>query len=309
MKGTGIMMEINEMILVIEKQRGEEMNALMTTPDYIKFAPVEKEALPLEVAERMVALGRTVGTEMEWIEYKTAEKSISTKYCKEEQQLIKFLQGGYNSTNQSWTFDSERSSSLCMEKLMAVGIDTKGRRKYSGFHYELQEAAFEQGEILHNFNGSDYRVMETLSPKNLLLMEEVTGNFIVAIGVEFYKRTHKGEGASEINYTYGMEWGHGIYLSSTPSTIDFHYIRQEYGTTERVEGLSGYRNRLERKFKQYQKLVKDDLLSDTIKKAVGTSMYEEFGTKKAEVFMDKLEEGRYDHGFTGNRVPKKGRAR
>lgn len=106
-----------------------------------------------------------------------------------------------------------------------------------------------------------------------------------------------------------MEWGHGIYLSSTPSTIDFRYIRQEYGTPERVEGLSGYRNRLERKFKQYQKLMKADLLSEVVKKAVGTSMYEEFGTKDAEVFMDKLEEGSYDHGFTGNKVPKKGRVR
>lgn len=204
MKGTGIMMEINEMILVIEKQKGEEMNALMTIPDYIRFAPVEKGALPLEVAERMVALGRTVSTEMEWIECKTAEKSISAKYCKEEQQLIKFLQGGYNSLNQSWTFDSKRSSSLCMEKLLTVGLDIKGRRKYRDFHYELQEAVFEQGEILHNFNGSDYRVMETLSPKNLLLMEEVTGNFIVAIGVEFYKRSNKSEG--QVKLIVHTEW-------------------------------------------------------------------------------------------------------
>ena len=301
-------MEINEMILVTENRKGTETNALMTFQDYIRFAEIEKLDTQHEIAEQMVDLGRTVASEKEWKEvYHTSNKSISARYCIDEKQLMKFLQGYYNSSDQTWRFDSEVSSLLCLEKLTVIGIDTKGRRISSGFHYERQEAKFVQGEILHNFNGSDYRVMEKLSARNLLLMDTNTGNFIVAVGVDLYVRTPSKEEAKASNCVYGIEWGHGIYLSATPSNIDFHYIRQEYGEPERVEGLSDYRNLLERKFKQYQKMIKDDLLSDNIKSSVTSAMYEEFGTGKADLFMEKLNTGKYDEGFNGKKVVEKRR--
>lgn len=301
-------MEINEMILVTENRKGTETNALMTFQDYIRYAQLEELDTQLELAELMVNLGRTVGNENEWTEvYHTANKSISARYCMGEKQLAKFLQGFYNSTDQTWRFDSEMSSALCIEKLTVFGMDTKGRRTSSGLHYEIQESNFEQGELLHNFNGNDYRVMEKLSARNLLLMDANAGNFIVAIGVNLYMRTPSGKEPSATNCTFGIEWGHGIYLSATPSTIDFRYIKQEYGDSERIESLADYRNLLERKFKQYQKMMKDDLLSDDIKASVTNAMYEEFGTGKAEIFTEKLESGKYDGGFTGKRVPKIGR--
>lgn len=301
-------MEINEIILVTENRKGTETNALMTFQDYIRYAQLEELNTQLELAELMVNLGRTVGNEKEWTEvYHTANKSISARYCMDEKQLAKFLQGFYNSTDQTWRFDSEMCSSLCLEKLNMIGLDTKGRRASRGYHYEIQEAKFEQGQILHNLNGNDYRVMEKLSAKNLLLMDLSTGNFTVAVGVNLYIRTPSGEEPNKSNCTYGIEWGHGIYLSATPSAIDFRYIRQEYGTPERIESLADYRNLLERKFKQYQKMRKDDMLSDDIKASVSNSMYEEFGTGKAEIFMEKLEAGKYDSGFTGKKVPEEGR--
>lgn len=177
----------------------------------------------------------------------------------------------------------------------------------SGFHYELQEAKFEQGQILRNLNGNDYRVMEKLSERNLLLMDVKTGNFIVAVGVNQYMRTPNGEEASKSNCVYGIEWGHGVYLSATPSTIDFRYIRQEYGTPERIESLTDYRKLLESRFKHYQKMLKDDLLSNEIKASVTHSMYEEFGTGAAESFMENMEVGRYDKNFKEKKVQEKGR--
>lgn len=301
-------MEINEVILVTENRKGTETNALMTFQDYIRFAKFEELDTQIELAEVMVDLGRTVGNEKEWTEvYHAANKSISARYCIDEKQLMKFLQGDYNSTDQTWRFDSEMSSSLCLEKLIVLGIDTKGRRMSSGFHYEIVEVKFGQGDILHNFNGNDYRVMEKLSARNLLLMDTNTGNFIVAVGVDLYVRTPSEEEPSASNHVYGIEWGHGIYLSATPSNIDFRYIRQEYGEPERIEGLSDYRNLLERKFKQYQKMIKDDLLSDDIKSSVTNAIYEEFGTGRADIFMEKLESGKYDVGFTEKKVTEKER--
>ena len=177
----------------------------------------------------------------------------------------------------------------------------------NGFHYELKEAKFEQGQILHNLNGNDYRVMEKLSERNLLLMDVKTGNFIVAVGVNQYMRTPNGEEPSKSNCVYGIEWGHGVYLSATRSTIDFRYIRQEYGTPERIESLTDYRKLLKSRFKHYQKMIKDDLLSDDIKASVTHEMYKEFGTGAAEVFMENMEEGRYDKSFKGKKVHEKGR--
>lgn len=177
----------------------------------------------------------------------------------------------------------------------------------SGFHYELHEAKFEQGQTLRNLNGKDYRVMEKLSKRNLLLMDVKTRNFIVAVGVNQYMRTPNGEEPSESNCVYGIEWGHGVYLSATPSTIDFRHIRQEYGTPERIRSLADYRDFLQMRFKHYQKMMKDDLLSDDIKASVTHAMYEEFGTGTAEVFMEKLEEGRYDKSFKDKKLPEKGR--
>ncbi len=54
-------------------------------------------------------------------------------------------------------------------------------------------------------------------------------------------------------------------------------------------------------------MMKDDLLSDKIKTSVTHSMYEEFGTGAAEIFMEYLEEGRYDKSFKGKKVHEKGR--
>ncbi|HKM35371.1 MAG TPA: hypothetical protein VJY54_11590 [Lachnospiraceae bacterium] len=299
-------MEINEIILVTENRKGTETNALMTFHDYIIFAKNEESGTQLELAEHMVGLGRTVGNEKEWTEvFHAANKSISARYCMDEKQLAKFLQGYYNSTDQTWRFDSEMCSKVCLEKLIVLGIDTRGLRLSTGFNYEVQETRFEQGQILHNFNGNDYRVMEKLSARNLLLMDVNTGNFSVAAGVDLYMRYPKEQEPSAANSTYGIEWGHGIYLSATPSTIDFRYIRQEYGTPERIEDLASYRNMLENKFKQYQKMSKDNLLSSDIKSVVTNAMYEEFGTGKPDTFMERLESGRYDDGFNGTRKSEK----
>lgn len=262
-------MEVNEIILVTENRKGTETNALMTVQDYIRFTQAEYFDSPSVFAEWMVGLGRTIGDEQEWTEvYLAANKSISARYCMDEKQLAKFLQGYYNSTDEKWRFDVEMCSPVCMEKLTVAGLDTRGWRISTGFNYEVQEAGFEQGQILHNFNGNDYRVMEKLSPRNLLLMDVDTGNFLVAAGVDLYMRYPKGQEPGTENCTYGIEWGHGIYFSATPSAIDFRYIRQEYGTPEKVENLADYRNLLERKFKQYQKMAKDELLTDEIKSAV-----------------------------------------
>ncbi len=61
------------------------------------------------------------------------------------------------------------------------------------YHYEKQPSGFKVGEMLHNFNGNEYRVMEDYGRGNILLMQMNTGMFVVGEGVEAYKRYPKDE--------------------------------------------------------------------------------------------------------------------
>jgi len=96
------------------------------------------------------------------------------------------------------------------------------------YHYEKQPSDFKAGELLHNFNGTDYRVMENYGRGNLLLMQMNTGMFVVGEGVEAYKRYPKDEIPTEENIQTGIEWGSGVYLGNDISAIDFKQLHEEY---------------------------------------------------------------------------------
>lgn len=98
--------------------------------------------------------------------------------------------------------------------------------------YEKIEKEFEQGEILRNFNGKDYRVLERFSKQNLLLMDVKSGDMVVGISTELYAMYPKGENKESKNCSIAISWGHGIYLGATPSNINFRDLREEYGTKQ-----------------------------------------------------------------------------
>lgn len=97
------------------------------------------------------------------------------------------------------------------------------------YHYEKQPSGFKVGEMLHNFNGNDYRVMEDYGRNTLLLMQMNTGMFLVGVGVDSYKRYPKDEIPTAENIQTGIEWGSGVYLGNDLSSIDFNRLRLEYG--------------------------------------------------------------------------------
>lgn len=100
------------------------------------------------------------------------------------------------------------------------------------FKYERKEQEYSQGDILRNLNGTDYRVLERLSERNLLLLNLQTGQFTVGLGVGTYVKSPKLEVTTKENVTEGIEWEHGVYLGYTPSQIDFEKIRYEYGSSK-----------------------------------------------------------------------------
>lgn len=97
------------------------------------------------------------------------------------------------------------------------------------YHYEKQPSDYKAGELLYNFNGNDYRVMENYGGGNLLLMQMNTGMMVVGEGVDTYMRYPKDEEPTPENVQTGIEWGSGVYLGNDLSSIDFGRLRLEYG--------------------------------------------------------------------------------
>lgn len=75
--------------------------------------------------------------------------------------------------------------------LIDVHSGKKPKKTEFDFRYEKQEMECKVGDILHNNNGNDYRVMEKYSDSNMLLMQINTGKFVVGKGVEFFRKLPK----------------------------------------------------------------------------------------------------------------------
>ena len=223
-------MRIQDMVLVIENTKGSETNMLMTVKEY-KEAYLFVSSLSRE--ESAQALKELFDTKFSkpgtgWAErYITANKSYYAKFCSGSDELQCFLHGSYND-DKKFQFDREESSRECMWALEEYNLDVNGGVKGSMFHYEQEEHEFKQGEVLRNLNGTDYKVMECYSKNNLLMMNMASGQFTVAVGVQYYSRYPYAGEYTKDNAESGIEWGHGVYLSATPSEIDFAGLRAEY---------------------------------------------------------------------------------
>ena len=233
-------MKIQDMVLVIENTKGREKNMLMTLKEY-KEAYLFVSCLSRE--ESAQALKELFDTKLSaagtgWAErYITANKSYYAKFCSGSDELQCFLHGSYND-DKEFRFDREESSRECMWALEEYNLDVNGGVKGSMFHYEQEEHEFKQGEVLRNLNGTDYKVMECYSKNNLLMMNMASGQFMVAVGVQYYSRYPYAGEYTKDNAESDIEWGHGVYLSATPSEIDFVGLRAEYCEPYRQRGNS-----------------------------------------------------------------------
>ena len=287
-------MDLKDMILVTENDRGTETNMLMALDDYKSFIAVDDMS---ELADNLLQLGRTLGEADNFAEYyRAANVTVSARFCLDDIQLGHFLQGLYNDSKE-FRFDKEASSSECVAKLKEIGMTDKGWVDDFNLHYESVDRSFERGQTFHNFNDHDYMVLEALSPRNLVVMDMKSGSLTIALGATEYKRYPKDEKPTKDNTTIGVSWEHGIYLGSTLSTTNFKAYKREYGTPEKIEDIYDYRAKLKQKFYFYQDMSKDDDVPKKLQNDFLHQMYEDFGTIEEDCFYDRLEDGKYDKGW------------
>ena len=82
-------MDLKDMILVTENDRGTEINMLMTLDDYKSFIAIHDMS---ELADNLLQLGRTLGDADNFAEYyRAANVTVSVRFCLDDIQLGLFF--------------------------------------------------------------------------------------------------------------------------------------------------------------------------------------------------------------------------
>lgn len=295
-------MKLEDMILVIENRKGTESIFLLNLSDYMEMVLKACENSAIHIADAIRQLYDTKKKNDGCSElYFRGNVSSQARFCSSDGQLRGFLLGiGAEVENmEKPIFDESRCSKECFEVLKAYGIGTDGDSLFNSLHYEAKNYTFKQGEILHNLNGCNYRVLSVLSEKNLLLMSMGDGQYIVADNTVMYERYPKDGQPSGDSIIKGVEWGHGIYLGYDLMKIDFDGIVQKYGRPKQVHNTGDYRSELRWRFVRLKSLSQNTEIGQMVRWAAEKELLETYGTTEREKFEKNLEKGNYDKGFHG----------
>lgn len=297
-------MKLEDMIMVVENHKGTETNYLLNLTDYMETALELWGEHAEDMAGAISSLYETRAGKKDWSDlYLAANKSIHASFCTGESQLREFLKGMFN--DGEWSFDTERCSKECLNVLRIYNMKPDGQPQFPYLHYERVEHTFHAGEVLHNLNGNDYRVLAALSPDDLLVMSLSDSQIIVGRGVKLYERYPKGERPDDDSMVTGIEWDHGAYLGKDITRIDFDILKQEYGEPDKVENISDLRDKIRRNFWMQKNVEQKEGLPDRVRNAAKDCLENTFGTSEPDVFDKMLEKGMYDGMYDQREEQKK----
>lgn len=140
-------MQLTDVILVIENEKGTEKNSLLNFHDYMVRYGTRIEQTRMELALHTLALERTKQDAGAWAElYAAANKSVGARYCFDLEQLCHFLVGVHNDLHAEHYLDETICSKECLELLDALGINRNGT--YREKQEPMKEYAVEIKETL-----------------------------------------------------------------------------------------------------------------------------------------------------------------
>ena len=297
-------MKLEDLIMAVENRKGTEINFLLNLTDYMETALKLWGEHAEDMANAVETLYETKAGKGDWSDlYFAANKSIHASFCTGEAQLRGFLAGNFN--DGEWAFDEDRCSKDCLAVLRMYNMKPDGQPLFPYLHYERLEHSFHTGEVLHNMNGNDYRVLAALSPKDLLLVSMMDSQFIVGRGTQLYARYPKGERPDNGSMVVGIEWDHGVYLGNDITKLDFDILKQEYGEPDRVETVYGRHEKIRRDFWMQKNVEMKEGLPDRVRNAAKGCLENTFGTNEPEIFAKMLEKGMYDGMYETREEQKK----
>lgn len=286
-------MKLEDMVMAVENRKGTETNFLTDIRGYMEMAVKACGDSAAYLADAVKTLYGTKTGKQDWSDlYFAANKSVHASFCGGEPQLRQFLSGHFNGGE--WSFDEGRCSRECLDVLRIYNMKPDGQPLLPYLHYERVEHTFHAGDVLHNMNGNDYRVLAALSPDDLLVMSLTDSQLIVGRGVKLYERYPEGERPDDDSVVTGIEWDHGVYLGQDITRIDFDILKQEYGKPDRAGNVSDMRDMARRNFWMQKNVEQKEGLPGRVRNAARDCLEQAFGTSELDVFNRMLDKGVYD---------------
>lgn len=221
-------MKLNDMLFVIAHRQEAETNMLMTFGEYrervLYYWCQTMEGAARHIEE--ILTGRQDKDSWATIDHGN-DYGYDVRFCLGEQDLKDFLHGHFNSWPE-WYLDTGGCSDECLRALEEYNFDRNGVSIGDTYRYEERERCIGKGELLQDFDGIGYRVLECYSRSNMLLLNQETGNLLVAVDVRCYDRYPCAGKASEGNRETGIKWEKAVYLNPVPSQIDFRALKEQY---------------------------------------------------------------------------------
>lgn len=222
-------MKFSDMLFVICHRKGAETNMLMTFDEYrekVLYYWCQTMDQTVAYVEQILTQRRDRDV---WSNvFHGKDYGYDVRFCLGEQDLKDFLHGHFNDWPE-WYLDPDRCSDECLRALEEYNYDRNGVSTGDSFRYEEQKRHIGQGELLQDFEGIPYRVLECYSQGNMLLLNQETGKLLVAVDVKCYDRYPYAGETSKENRETGIKWEKSVYLNPVPSLLDFKALKAEYG--------------------------------------------------------------------------------
>ena len=225
-------MKFSGMLFVISHCGPAETNMLMTFDEYRERVLYYWCQSMNQAARHIEKILTQRGNTEAWAKINHGKDyGYDVRFCLGERDLKDFLHGHFNSWPE-WYLDPDRCSEKCLRALEEYNIDRTGVSTGASFRYVEQKRCIGQGELLRDFDGSGYRVLECYSRGNMLLLNQETGKLLAAVGVKCYDRYPYAGASLEKNRETGIKWEKAVDLNPVPSRIDFKALKEEYGKQE-----------------------------------------------------------------------------
>ncbi|MCD8170724.1 MAG: hypothetical protein LUE94_15725 [Clostridiales bacterium] len=226
-------MNIEDMILVIDTERGKEVNFLYTFEDYVSVVVLPRYPIVRDAMAAAAELFNTRKAARDWSEVAfSGHRAFYARFCEDQEQLRSFLRGHMNENGgkgKAWSFEKSRCSSECICFLKYLGLTVEGKPRYGEYDYEREEEVFfAEDQIITDFSGFKYKIMEALSKEDFILMSLKTGAVSLAEKVRLYGRYPNDEEPTLNNIVYGVTWEKNTHLSWKATGINMEKVQEAY---------------------------------------------------------------------------------
>lgn len=269
-------MDINNVLLIIERNEREEKNSIILMNDK-NIKMLSKYHISLKDLEI------TSGA------FKEVQNGVLMKRCCDYRELSDFYNGKYNiSSRYNVHFDS-KNTALC-------GI----LRQIVRPHYERTEIYPDRGQKVLNANGNTYNVVDVLKKNkdsvDAILIDTNTLNIIVAHGLRNYNISYAGDFDNKLGRN-AYEWDSGTYYSPVDKNTNFRAIYLNSVNEEPPRDIFEYRNNLIYEYLQTENIIKDSRYDVEIRKAAKNVMMNKFANMNFDDFDKALMKGDFDDGY------------